>query len=160
MLTTVEAAFVAALASATTWPVRWPNNAWPDTVTNLSDGNMPLDDHGRPAPAIEAEIIAGKPETLAIGKGSDGKRTQRMDGILRLYLSVGLGTGRTAIVAQADALRDAFTRLTLVDNPADGERLVTEDARIDDGIAPYEEGNRFDRTVTVPFTYLFKTAQK
>ena len=160
MLTTIETAFTGALAGATTWPVRWPNDAWPETVTNLSDGNMPLDAEGRPAPAIEAEIIAGNPETIGIGMGGDGKRTQRLDGIARFYLSVGLGTGRTEIVTEADFIRDAFSRFTMIDVRSSGEKLTTEDARIDDGAAAYEEGNRFCRTVTVPFTYLFRAAQK
>lgn len=159
MIGPVEDAFVTALGAAATFPVRWPNDPWPSGIST-SDGNMPVDENGVPLPAIEAELISGRDETLPVGKNAAGKRTHRLPGIVRLYLSVGHGTGRTLINAEVDALLSAFDRATLIDNQADGERLVTEDPRVDDDAASYEEGNRYVRTVTVPWSYIYRTVQK
>ncbi|MFP5513348.1 MAG: hypothetical protein ACLGJC_09730 [Alphaproteobacteria bacterium] len=159
MIGTVEDAFVAALEGVATFPVKWPNDPWPDGIST-SDGNMPIDENGLPSPAIEAELIAGRDETLPIGKNEGGKRTHMLPGIVRFYLSVGQGTGRVAINAEVGALLAAFDRVTLIDNQANGERLVTEDPRVDDDAASYEEGNRYVRTVTVPWSYIYRTVQK
>ena len=159
MIGDVEAAFVDALGAVATFPVRWANDPWPSGIST-SDGNMPVDENGLPAPAIEAELISGRDETLPVGKNAAGKRTHRLPGIVRLYLSVGQGTGRTLINAEVDALLSAFDRATLIDNQADGERLVTEDPRVDNDVAGYEEGNRFVRMITVPWLYLYQTVQK
>lgn len=158
MIGPVEDAFVAALAAAASFPIRWANDQWPDGVST-SDGNMPVDGDGLPAPAIEAELIAGRDETMPAGKNSEGKRTHRLPGIVRLYLSVGQGTGRSAINAEVDALLSAFDRVTLIDNYAGGETLRTEDPRVDD-VGAYEEGSRFVRCVSVPWLYLYQTTQK
>ncbi|QCG93961.1 hypothetical protein E6C67_08410 [Azospirillum sp. TSA2s] len=159
MIGNVEAAFVDALGAAATFPVRWANDPWPDGV-NTSDGNMPVNGDGLPAPAIEAELISGRDETMPAGKNAEGKRTHRLPGIVRLYLSVGQGTGRSAINVEVDALLSAFDRATLIDNYANGETLRTEDPRVDNDVAAYEEGNRFVRMVSVPWMYLYQTVQK
>lgn len=159
MIGSVEAAFVAALSAAATFPVRWPNDPWPDGVST-SDGNMPVDANGLPAPAIEARVIGGGSETVPVGKNAAGKRTHRAGGVVHVYVSVGQGTGRGAINAEVDALVAAFDRATLIDSAVDGERLVTEDPRVDDEVAGYEEGNRYVRMVSVPWVYLYQTVQK
>lgn len=159
MIGDVEAAFVDALGAAATFPVRWPNDPWPSGIST-SDGNMPVDENGVPLPAIEAELISGRDETLPVGKNAAGKRTHRLLGAVRLYVSVGQGTGRAEINTEVDALLATFDRATLIDNQADGERLVTEDPRVDNDVAAYEEGNRFVRMITVPWLYLYQTVQK
>ncbi|PWC96965.1 hypothetical protein TSO5_05915 [Azospirillum sp. TSO5] len=121
---------------------------------------MPVDENGSPLPAIEAELISGRDQTLPVGKNAAGKRTHRLPGIVRLYVSVGQGTGRAAINAEVDAILAAFDRATLIDNYAGAETLRTEDPRVDDDVAGYEEGNRFVRMVTVPWVYLYPTVQK
>jgi len=159
MIVPIEAAFEEALGAVATFPVRWPNGVWP-SGTSTSDGDMPVTIDGVPAPAIEAEIISGRDETMPVGKDSEGKRSHRLMGMARFYLSVGQGTGRATINAEVDALIAAFDRLTMIDNRPDGERLVTEDPRVDDDVAGYEEGNRYVRVVTVPWLYLYRTEQK
>lgn len=155
MIGPVEAAFRTALAAAVTdWPIRWANGQWP-VGTAVSDGNMPVDGDGAPAPAIEAEVIGGADKLLAVGASDDGKRTSDLPGLLRVYLSVAQGTGADGISAKADAIKLALKRKTLI--AEDGNRLVTEDPRTDDGVAGYEDGSRFCRMVSIPFTYLYRT---
>lgn len=138
---------------ATDWPVRWSNGQWP-SGTMLSEGNLPLDSDGAPAPAIEAEIIAGGEELLAMGPTDDGKRTSRMSGLMRAYVSVGQGTGDDAITARVDAISNGLRRGT-TQFDAD-TRLVLIDPRVDDNAAAYEDGDRYVRTVSVAFDLYFR----
>lgn len=159
MIAPIETAFEAALGASASFPVRWTNGLWP-SGTSVSAGDMPVTNDGLPAPAIEAEIISGRDETMPAGKDSEGKRSHRLTGIARFYLSVEQGTGRAVINAEVDALIAAFDRLTMIDNRPAGERLVTEDPRVDDDVAGYEEGNRYVRCLSVPWVYLYRTTQK
>ncbi|WP_431861373.1 hypothetical protein [Azospirillum sp.] len=142
---------------AAPWPVRWPNSEWDQMPAGytLSDGNMPLTADGLPAPTIEVEVIGGRDDLLAVGASEDGKRTSDLSGLLRVYLSVAQGVGLDDITAKADAIKLALKRKTLISE--DGNRLVTEDPRADDGVAAYEDGSRFCRMLSVPFTYLYRT---
>ncbi len=152
MIGAVETALKAKLADVVTdWPIRWANEQWPDG-TNTSDGNMPVDGDGVPAPAIECEVIAGQASATA---GPKGKRRGRGQGVFRLYLSVVQGSGNAAIQTKADAIMDAFRRVTVSIDPVTTARLITMDPRADDGVAAYEEGNRFCRMLSIPWDYDF-----
>jgi hypothetical protein len=153
MIPEVKAALRTALAAAVIdgWPIRWPNDGWPVGV-NVSDGDMPIDPDGRPVPAVEAEVLLGKPSATI---GPKGARRAEQQGLLRIYLSVAAGSGEDAIDAQSDAVVEAFRRTTITADSATGTRLLTMDPRADDGVAGYREGNRFCRMVTVPFDYDF-----
>lgn len=150
MIGPVESALRAKLAEIVNgWPVRWPNEAWPDGL-ETSDGNMPIDGNGRPSPAIECEVIAGQADATV---GPKGFRRGAISGLFRCYLSVGQGTGTAAITAQSDAIADAFRRVTVSVDPTSGARLITMDPRADDGVAGYEEGDRYIRMLSIPWDF-------
>lgn len=162
MIGPVEAAFRTALADAVTdWPIRWPNGQWeqmPDGCS-VGEGNMPVTEDADgvfvPAPAIEVEVIGGPNEMRTVG--IVGSRAAVQSGILRLYLSVAQGSGTTDITAKADAINAAFQRKEFGRDEAAGQRIVTFDPRTDDGVAAYEEGNRFSRMISVPFDFYYQT---
>lgn len=144
-------ALLGPLASA--WPIRWQNGQWP-SGTILSDGNMPVDANGAPAPAVEAEIIGRREDAISLGDGDDGLRSQVMMGSVRAYVSVGQGTGDAAITGACDSIASGLRRRAIQIDAS--TRLVTLDPRIDDNTAAYEQGDRFVRTVTVPFDLYFR----
>ncbi|AWK85030.1 hypothetical protein [Azospirillum thermophilum] len=152
MIADVETALKTKLAEVVPdWPIRWPNSSWPPG-TKLSDASMPVDDDGAPAPAIEAEVVSGRTTATA---GPKGKRRAMAFGVCRLYLSVAQGTGTAAITEKADAIADAFRRVTVWIDPATTARLITMDPRADDGVAAYEDGSRFCRMLSIPWDYDF-----
>lgn len=158
MISTVETALASALDAATTWPVRWANGQWP-SGTSVSEGNLPFDNDGAPAPAIEAEVIGGQDALHAVGRSADGKRTTRWSGLFRCYLSVAQGGGLGAINDEAAAIVSAFARASIIGHAGADEHLVMADPRIDDGVAGYEEGNRYVRMVSIPFDYFHRRTQ-
>lgn len=133
-------------ATVTDWPIKWPNEPWASTIS-LSQGGLPLDDNTSPAPFVEAEVISGS-------DGADvapaGQRHSSAGGLFRVYLCVPQGVGRSAVNAKANAIAAAFKRTTVYTDGA-GVRLTTMDPRIDDGIAGYEDGDRFVRMISTPF---------
>jgi len=156
-LTPVEAAFKAALADATDWLVRWPNAGpnygFPEGV-QTTQGGLPLDAEGEPAPFIDARVIGGE-TTGSIAPA--GSRAMRGYGLLHLYFSVGEGTGTELITAETDAVSQAFERVTVWADPSVGQRLGTLDPRTDDGVAAYENGDRFVRLVSVPWFFEYRS---
>ena len=151
MISPVEAQFKLSLAAASSWPQRFSNERWADGLT-LSDGDLPVAADGTPAPCIEAEVIAGNVRATVCKAGS---RVMQRLGLFHLYLSVAQGTGVTTINAQSDALITFFTRTALLNDSLTLSVLRTIDVRIDDGIASYEEGNRFCRLVSIAWEYTY-----
>lgn len=149
MIGPVETKFKELVAGAAAWPVRWANGAWP-TELPLGDGNMPLGALGEPAPAIEAEVISDW-DTAAIAP--QGESASQRHGLLRLYLSVQQGIGTDAINVEVDRFITAFKRKRFVVDSAIGQYIVTMYPRVDDGVAGYEEGNRYCRMVSVPWWF-------
>ncbi len=149
MISVVETQLALALGIATDWPVRWSNGAWP-SGTLVSDGEMPVDTDGAPLACMEAEIIGG-PDTATIAPAAS--RIARRSGLFRVYLSVGQGTGTTDINTECDALVTAFKRQTIYLAASPYRRLITMDPRIDDGVASYEDGNRYCRMVSIPWDF-------
>ena len=154
MLSDIKSAFSEVLDAETSWLYRWPNEKWPSGTTT-SEGNMPISSDGSPLPAIEVEIIGGTDTLYSIGASSDGKRVFIFDGLFRAYISVEL-FGSDDLITVSDALVDALSRKSLIGYPGDDEHLVTADPRIDDGVAAYEEGNRYCRMMSVPFEYFHR----
>ena len=154
MIGPVEEALKAELAKVTTWPVRWKNERWDDEVL-LSDGDMPIDTFGLPLPAIEAEVVGGEQEGFVGYDAATSRRKYRRLGSFRMFLSVGQGTGTEIISNQADTLALAFSRKTVFHSPLTSRRLITMDVRVDDGVASYEEGNRFVRMLSAIWVFDF-----
>ena len=152
MITPVETAFMGIMATATTWPVRFMNYLWPDTI-QVSDGGMPIDASGLPLPAIEAHVIAG--QQIGYVGIANGKRQYRRLGLLKLYFSVAAGSGTTVISQQIDAVIPFLSRKELYYDALTASRLLGIDTRIDDGAASYEDGNRFVRLVTLTWEFYF-----
>jgi hypothetical protein len=150
MLAPVETALKTALAALVTdWPIRWPNERF-DASVPLSDGGLPVDTDGEPAPFIDAEVIAGRDSADIAPVGS---RHSTQTGLFRVYLSVGQGTGLTAMTAKADAICAGFKRKTVFTDLSIGQRLVTMDGRTDDGVAGYQDGSRFVRMISIPWWF-------
>jgi hypothetical protein len=160
MIGPVQTAFRTAMAPLVgDWPIRWPNEGWAADVL-LSDGNLPVELDGAgvqiPRPFVEAEVIGGSDRLFAAGASTDGKRTSHLPGLLRVYLCVPQGSGMTGVTTKSDAIKAALKRKTLTDDGA-GNRLLTEDPRVDDGVAAYEEAGRFVRMLSVPFDYWYRS---
>lgn len=154
MIKPVEDQLKLALAAATNWPVRWMNGRWADSLL-LSDGDMPLDVLGVPLPAIEAEVIGGDMIGFLGYSEEIGRRKYRREGLFRLYLSVAQGSGLELISTEADTLVMRFSRKTIFQSPLTAQRLITMDTRVDDGVASYEDGNRFCRMLSTFWTFDF-----
>jgi len=144
----IEAALKTKMAQVVPdWPIRWPNENF--TVT-VGPGGLPIGDNGAPAPFIDCEVI-GYDDTAAIAPS--GSRQSTSTGLFRAYLSVTQGEGLAEISAKADAISAALKRQTIYTDPVTGRRLITMDPRIDDGVAGYEDENRFVRMISVPWNW-------
>lgn len=148
IISPVESALKTKLAATVSdWPIRWPNENF--TVA-VGPGGLPIDTNGNPAPFLDAEVIGG-PDTAAIAPV--GSRQSVASGLFRVYLSVAQGGGLTAISAKADAITAALKRQTIYADAGTGRRLITMDPRIDDGVAAYEDENRFVRMISTPWIF-------
>jgi len=150
MIGPVETALKAKLAAIVTdWPIRWPNESWPaGTIT--TQGGLPTDAEGNPVPFIEAKVIGGA-DSADIAPA--GMRHSLRDGLFRIYLCVGQGTGTDAITAKTDTILPAFKRKTIFYDQTTKQRLITMDGRPDDGVAAYEDATRFVRMISIPWTF-------
>ena len=162
-------------AGFTDWPVRWPNERFPDPVDK---GGYPVDAEGAPRPFVEAEVIGG--ENRLTGIGEPGRRLWIHPGLIRAYVAVPSGTGSDAAETAADAIAALFERQEFRPPPLwflvagrwdeDGfwqddvpwpggpaERLVRcHDASVFAGVAGYEDGNYFVLMVSVRFDFFYQ----
>lgn len=154
MLSLLEAQIKAAVAALVTFKLRWKGDNWASDIL-VSDGNMPIGVDGKPAPAIEGEISGFHPER-AIGHNGMLRAT-RAEGVVRLYLSVGEGTGTVGITDEYDRLDAGLSRKTIYHNALTGVRIFFMDAEVEDDVAFYEEANRLVRMVTIPWVCQWKS---
>jgi hypothetical protein len=134
------------------WPIRWPNEPWPANI-DLSNGNLPVFPNGAAMPCVAVRPMFGK-DTAYIAP--QGNRLASEVGILKVYLIYPQGIGTAALTAQADAVALAFKRQTIQLDLGQWQRLTTMDPTVDDNEAMVETGDRYVRTVTIPFQFFYR----
>jgi len=142
--------FIAA-AGATSWPMRWQNDRWADTVT-IDDNDNPTDVTGAILPFVELEIIGGKNEM--VGFSTPGNRLYRHDGLIRLYLCVPAFSGTDAADAVDDAFSTALERKQITISAS--QMVRTHDYSSTDGAAEMTVGNYFVLMSSVSFEFLYE----
>ena len=150
----IEAELRTALSGAVTdWPIRWPNEPWP-AGTLLTNGNLPTNPDGTPMPCVQAEAIHGTP---IIAIGAEGQRVTYRYGNLKVYAIYPQGGGTTDLTTHLDNIETHFQQRTIQLDLAQSQRLTTLNPRTDNNAAAVESGNRFVRTVTVPYQFFYRT---
>jgi hypothetical protein len=135
------------------WPIRWPNEPWPANL-DLTNGNQPTNNDGTPMPYVLVENLVGA-DTATIAP--EGQRVSERLGMMRVHLVYPENYGTVELTGKVDILWMAFKRQTLRLDTDLWQRLTTMDPRIDDNAAVVETGDRFVRTVTVPWEFFYRS---
>jgi hypothetical protein len=149
----IESELRSALSGAVDWPIRWPNEPWPANIL-LTNGNLPTNPDGTPMPCVEAEVIHGPPITAI---GSEGQRVARRNGLFKVYLLYPQGIGTADLKTHADAIEAAFNQKTVLVDTSQWQRLTTYPPRTDNNSAAVESGNRYVRTVSIPYEFFYQS---
>ena len=137
------------------WPIRWPNEPWPANI-DLTNGNLPTNPDGTPMPCVIVQNDVGA-DTAYIAP--EGQRLSLRLGMLRVHLIYPQNIGTVGLTGKVDDLcaDSGFKRQTLMVDLSQWQRLTTMDPRVDDNAAIVEAGNRFCRTITIPWWFDYRS---